>query len=229
MRNQRRVTGDGVCLPAGARRNFLRNQAIVALSGWGQVMSDIELISPLPPEECESRLRAAIGRDGPLALFSSWPVVGRVSGRSVRLRKWVFHGNSFQTLLTGSFEEALGGAVFHGNAGMRPIVRTYMAVWFGGVVLGWAVCLACALAWPAGGGQLMALVVPPLMLAGGVAMVRVGRWLARGEEQFLVAFMEEVIEARTPLDAGSSFSQPPPSAATAIQTPPPRALPSRHQ
>ena len=94
-------------------------------------MAVIELLSPLPPEECETRLREATGRDGLLSGFSSWSVVGRVSGRSVRLRKRIGYRNSFQTVLTGSLEGRDGSTVFRGKAGMHPFVTGFLAVWFG--------------------------------------------------------------------------------------------------
>jgi hypothetical protein len=49
-----------------------------------RAMSVIEVVSPLPPNECEARLRAATDRDGLLSWFGTRPVLGRVSGRSVQ-------------------------------------------------------------------------------------------------------------------------------------------------
>jgi hypothetical protein len=95
----------------------------------------IEFVSPLPPQECEARLRETTDHDGLLSWFGSRPVVGRVSGRSVRLRKRIWYRNSFQTFLTGSLEERDGSVVFRGKAGMHPLARGIMAVWFGLLVL----------------------------------------------------------------------------------------------
>ena len=160
-------------------------------------MRAIELVSPLPPEECEARLREATDRDGLLSWFGSRPVLGRVSGRSVRLRKRIGYRNSFQTFLTGSLEERDGSTVFRGQAGVHPLVTGFMAVWFGLLILlGGAAFVAGVGGLLGGRGHVLGVIVPAVGLAFGVGLVWFGRWLARNEESFLVAFVAEVIAAR---------------------------------
>ena len=159
-------------------------------------MRAIELVSPLSLAECEDRLREATDRDGLLSWFSARPVVGRVSGRSVRLRKRIWYRNSFQTSLSGSLEDRDGSTAFRGRAGMHPFVTGFLAVWFGLLVLmGGAAFVAGVGGLFGGRGQPLGMIALPVGLAFGGGLVRFGRWLARDEEAFLVAFVAEAIAA----------------------------------
>src|SRR4051812_21410120 len=100
----------------------------------------IELIAPLPPAECASRLKAVIDTERSAlfsfaGLFGSRPVVGRVTESSLRLRKRIGYRNSFQSFLTATMRPEAGGTLISGDVAMHPFVRVFMFVWFGGVVL----------------------------------------------------------------------------------------------
>lgn len=157
-------------------------------------MDEIVLVSPLPPDECESRLRAATDRDGLRSLFGSRPVVGRVAHGLLRLRKRIGYRNSFQAVLAGSLKPCGAGTVFRGTAGLHPLVLGFLGVWCGLVALAAIAGLGACLVQPA------ALAVPLLMAAFGGGLVGFGRWLAEGEAAFLVAFVAEVIAGQP--DAG---------------------------
>src|SRR5262249_54589207 len=138
-------------------------------------MGAIELVSPLTPNECAARLREATDRDGLLSWFGTRPVLGRVSGRSVRLRKRG-RRNSSQAILVGSLHELDGGTVFRGQSRWPRLVVGGLAVWFGGVVvIGGTAFVSTVRAMLAGGGQPLAVVIPPLMLAFGVVLVLLER------------------------------------------------------
>jgi hypothetical protein len=166
-------------------------------------MSAIELVSPLSPDECAARLREATDRGGPLSWFGSKPVVGRVSGRFVRLHTRIGYRNSFQTCLTGTLEPRGEGTVFRGRMGLHPLVTIFLAVWFAGAVVIGATLFVTAVRNPIGGGRdYVGLFVPPGLLGFGVALVWIGRYLARGEERFLVAFVAEVLGSPGETHAG---------------------------
>jgi hypothetical protein len=164
-------------------------------------VSTIELVSPLPPDECAARLGEATDNEELLSWPGARPVIGRVSGGSVRLRKRIGDRNSFQTILVGELEEHKGGTLFRGRAGVDTVVTIFMAVWFcwvvlvGGPIFVFAICemlgIDVGVVKPKGN---LALGVAgfPLMLAFGVGLVRSGRRQARDEERFLVAFVAEV-------------------------------------
>jgi hypothetical protein len=165
-------------------------------------VSAVELVSPLPPEEAAARLREATDRGGLLGWFATRPVVGRVSGRSVRLRKRIGYRNSFQTFLTGALEPNDEGSVFRGTCGMHPLVTAFLVAWFTAVILLSGGMFVQALRGPVGGGQPFVLLVTPLLGAFGAALIWFGRYLARGEEQFLVIFVAEVLGASCPHATG---------------------------
>lgn len=161
----------------------------------------IGIVSPLTPGECAERLAAAIDYEGVVSatgLYGSKPVAGRVAGHRVRLRKRIGYRNSFQTFLVGTLDPEGGGTVFRGTLGMHPLVRGFMAVWFGGVAVGCAAAAVAAVAAWAGGGAFPAgVAVPPLMAAFGLALVRLGRYLARGEAEFLADFLTAALVPRS--------------------------------
>jgi hypothetical protein len=169
----------------------------------GGAVTAIEVVSPFPPDECAARLLAAIDQEGFLSWRGSRPVIGRVSGRSVRLRKRIRYRSSFQTFLTGTLEPQGEGSVFRGTAGMHPFVPIFMAIWFAGVGIAWvgtALVAAIQGLLGAGGQPAGVVILTSVMMAFGVALVCAGRLLARGEEPFLVAFVADVLAARSEAD-----------------------------
>jgi hypothetical protein len=161
----------------------------------------IELVSPLPADECAVRLREATDRAGLLSWSGNKPVVGRVSGRFVRLHKRILYRNPFQTYLAGSLESDGTGTVFRGNAGMDLNVTAFMVVWFAlAVLIGGIIFVATIMELAVGKGELVGLIAGPLMVTLGAGGVWFGRYWARGEEQFLVAFVMRVILAHSGRD-----------------------------
>jgi hypothetical protein len=155
-------------------------------------VSAIELVSPLQPDEGAARLAAAIDQGMWLSWRGSKPVVGRVSGWSIRLAKRIGYQNSFQTILRGRLAPHSRGSVFRGTAGMHPGVAFFMAVW-----LAVAACVGVA-GMVGGAAQLVDAIPALLMMAFGVAVAGLGRWLARNEKPFLVVFLAEVLAADRP-------------------------------
>ncbi len=77
-----------------------------------------------------------------------------------------------------------------------------MTLWVGAVGLGAAAILLSAVQGRLQGNPVAAL-IPVFMLLFAVGLVRFGRYLARDEERFLVAFVAEVLEARVETDVYS--------------------------
>jgi len=99
----------------------------------------VNLLAPFTPAECVSRLTAAM--DTELSLLSSFvalrgskPVIGWVTESSMRFRKRLGYGNSFQSYLTATVRPAAGGTAILGKIAMHPLVWVAMIVWFGGII-----------------------------------------------------------------------------------------------
>jgi hypothetical protein len=85
---------------------------------------------------------------------------------------------------------------------MHPLVRIFNAVWFGGVALfGGTLFLATglnALSGKSGDTRetLLGMIIALVMLSFGIGVVRLGRYLARNDPQFLMDFLIQTLDAR---------------------------------
>jgi hypothetical protein len=86
-----------------------------------------DLVSPLPPNECVRRLRAAT--DGMWSLAGSKSAQGAVSDKAIRLRKRIFYRNSFQCWLSAKLVGEYGQTRLHCSFGLHPFVRIFLEIW----------------------------------------------------------------------------------------------------
>lgn len=164
----------------------------------------IQLLSPLTPAECVSRLVAVIDTERPTMLSSglsgSRPVVGRVTDSFLCIRKRIGYRNSFQSFLTATMRPEAGGTLISGEVAMHPFVQVFMFIWLGGVLLiGGTVFLATVGSMVIGSGSphqnaWMGVVIPPVMLAFGFGLVSFGYHLARDEGRFLTDFLIRTLD-----------------------------------
>jgi len=168
--------------------------------------SRIQLLTPLTPAECASRLTASIDTERSalfsfVGMFGSRPVVGRVTESSFRIRKSIGYRNSFQSVLTATMRWEAGATVISGEVAMHPFVRVFMFIWFGGVILiGGTIFLAGIGSMISGSSSQqqkawLGVVIPPVMLAFGYGLIRFGRYLARHEASFLTDFLIRTLDA----------------------------------
>ncbi len=164
-----------------------------------QAVINIKLVSPLTPDECVSRICAAIDNYGLFSWGGSRHVIGRVSRLTVRLRKRIWYRNSFQTFLTGYFERRGNSTVFIGQTGLHPFALLFLVVWFGSLlIIGVSTVVFEQVT---NQSRLLGCAGLVLMIGLMVGIVWSGRWLARDEEQFLIAFLAEVIAANPSPDS----------------------------
>ena len=174
-------------------------------------MSSIRLQSPLPPEECAQRLAAAIDPEFSglslrilLDTTHSKPVIGSVEDFSLRLRKRINYRNSFQAQLTARLQPAGMGTMVVGRVGAHPAVFVFMTVWLGFIsLIGIPATLTLIRSLVEGtlpplngsGNEWAGLLIPPGLLVLGVCFFAFGRFLARGENDYLVAFVARTLDA----------------------------------
>jgi hypothetical protein len=147
---------------------------------WSLGRTRIVILSDLPPIECAARLDEAVGTER--SLFK--PVVGSVRQRSLRLRKrlpFQFY-NSFQTFFTATIAADGTGTVIRGWMGMHWFVIVFLAVSL--------IAIALSSVNAAAPGALLGMLG---FLAGLAAF---GRFLARGEAEFLLDFLVKTVEGR---------------------------------
>lgn len=168
----------------------------------------IQLLAPLTPAECASRLSVAIDAER-LTMFSvagwsgSRPVVGRVTNSSLRLRKRLKYRNSFQSFLTATMRPEAGGTLISGEVAMHPFIRVFMVVWLGNVgLIGVLMLLVTISSMMMGSDHAdqdawMGVVIPAVMFAFGFGLVGFGRYLARDEGRFLTNFLMQTLDIHT--------------------------------
>lgn len=150
----------------------------------------IELVSELNPDECIKRLSDAM--DSPLtSIFGKNPVIGRMEYGYISLTKRIWYRNSFQTQLSGRFENEGSGTRVIATAGMQTWVRIFLIIF----------CLVplAILANLITTGEEVNFVTTALAILFpviGVLLMFLGRYLARKEENFLIDFVCQVIEAK---------------------------------
>jgi hypothetical protein len=101
--------------------------------------------------------------------------------------------NSFKPFFIGRFESRSDGVVLAGRFTMQWLVKAFMSVWFGAILLGALVAVPALLAH----GQPLAwgLLALPAFLAAGVAIVWLGQWFARNDVAWLSAIIRAALES----------------------------------
>lgn len=169
-------------------------------------MDSFTLYSPHSPEVCAKKLRPSplplhglLGRS--CAETQAPPVSGSVSHTAISLRKRLSYQNSFQTFLKARLYPEGDGTRIIGSLGMHSFVKIFLVLWIGSVL---ALMVAVPFFSQARSSDSPALnwIVPPLMLAGAIAMVLFGRYLARHEAAFLKKFVLTQLDATEDSPAG---------------------------
>jgi hypothetical protein len=183
-----------------------KTPAFIVLRALGLETTVIELVSPLRRDECVRRLRDHA--DAGFGISAMRPVMGNVGDTSFMLRQRTGYRNSFATLLRGTFEEEARRTRVHCRLGVHPFVRAFMLVWLVGVFIG-----ACVLGFHAvspliGGTASRAslpianILAPAMMLVFGIVLAKAGRNAARGQQDYLIAFLVRWLDARETPAAG---------------------------
>ena len=101
-------------------------------------VNEFVLLSTMPPDWCEAQLQAATDPDDEAFKvflgYGSRPFFGRVSGRSIRLRKKIPYRNPLQPYLTGTLEDYDDGTVLRGRFSINPFFIAFLVFWCGGVI-----------------------------------------------------------------------------------------------
>ena len=106
--------------------------------------------------------------------------------------------NSFAPFFYGRLEGGTGSTRIRGRFQFHPIVRAFLVMWFGGLVVGGSQeLLLPSSAWESGRSLPLFVTLAPMgMILLGVCFVMVGRWFARGQMENLRHFLKCELKAR---------------------------------
>jgi hypothetical protein len=161
----------------------------------------IALKTDLGVEECLGRLSDAT--DSPkLTLFSrsgylgSKPVMAKIDGKKIKLWKRRYYRNSFAPFFFGTISPQAQGSLIEGHFGMDPFVKAFMVFWLGSVLVACVSVLIATLSHPFHARDLPAFIIPPGMIIFGIALPKIGSWMARSEDKYLREFLETTLAAQ---------------------------------
>jgi hypothetical protein len=150
----------------------------------------IELVTPMPLEECARRLREAL---------ASGPVRGRFDGTRLIITKTISYRNSFQTRLVADLVEENRQTRIRCRFGMHPFVIVFMMMWLlilflagGGAAF---VSIFVFLTGSPSDDSWASGLIPGIMMMVGLGLLAVGRLIAGGEKEFLITFVRNTIKA----------------------------------
>jgi len=167
----------------------------------------VVLHSALAPNAVADALRRSIDEER-WTLFSlsgyrgSCPVLGEVRENTFRLQKRRYWRNDFAPHFYGEFQQEPGGSRIEGYFDLSRWTRTFMRLWLIGVaLLGGTMFVLCLIDLTTGshhtsGDARVGLTVPPAMILFGLLLPRIGRLFGRGEQRFLLEFLQHTLAAR---------------------------------
>jgi hypothetical protein len=160
------------------------------------ITSKVELLSPLPYDECMRRIREEVDRWP----FGARPMVGSLREGRIRVRQRIGYRNSFQTALTATFTAEGRNTRIRCRFGMHPFVTIFMIYWLSMVAWFGLHALSTTGVAPInpaqnGAAAIFAL-MPLLMFCFGLGLMGFGRYLARDEQAFLTDLLITKLDAR---------------------------------
>ena len=168
-------------------------------------------------QECLRRLEEAADRGqwNPFSLSGyrgSKPLLAKIDGQEIKVWKRIYYRNDFRPYFYGTLISEADGTRIEGYFGLDQWVRIFMWIWMGFVALS---CIPMLTLFVREGGlhsKDAALdLVPLYMLAFGVLLPKVGRWIGRGQERFILESLQETLAARVETLEPSSTAMDPSS------------------
>ena len=189
----------------------LRPQGWCSLS-WGlqglavKFRHSTTLRTDFDTEECRRHLIESIDPER-RTVFSlsgykgSKPVIGRIEGNRFYLHKRRYWHNDFAPQFYGNLLPQARGTLIEGYFDVRRWTKIFMRIWLGGVLLLGSPIFARSLLDVLKGRSYMegdlqvGLLVPPCMVLFGILFPKLGLWFGRGEERFILEFLQSRLVA----------------------------------
>jgi hypothetical protein len=143
--------------------------------------------------ESVSRLAHAVKPSIFMAL-SEQSAVGTVTEDKVSIQRVIpFIRNAWKPFFIGSFQTAGDRVVLAGQFTCSPLVKIFMSIWFGFLVLWTVIATAAVIGRPPADFWFPLFGIA--MFAFGIALVRVGKWLARNDIAWLSRVISNALES----------------------------------
>lgn len=169
----------------------------------------VVLHSALSPERVVETLRREMEEErwslsSVSGMAGDRPVVGRIDGNQFRLRKRVYSHKDVAEQFFGRIEAEAGGTRIVGYFDFLPWVGMFMRVW---LVMAMLISVPIFVATvfdlalgahflAAKGSDWVGVVVAPAFLVYALVLPKVGRYLGRGGEGYILNFLETKLGAR---------------------------------
>ena len=158
----------------------------------------MKLHTRLPIEECKARLTSGVDAE---RLGFSWsgyagskPILGKFRDNSFRLQKRRYYHNSFAPHFYGRLVPFGRETLIEGDFRIHRGVKVFMIAWFSFLILFTVATLASYISNRGGAKETFDLETAAGLAVFGVALIKFGRWLGRGEERAILAFLKSTLE-----------------------------------
>lgn len=178
---------------------------------------EYNLTTSMPIDECLNKLEASSEKHSMFGQFlqysyPNYPSSGKpeikIHGNKFRLFikfEKLLNQNSFHTFFYGELSPSVNGTIVKGKFKMHPFIRAFMAIWFGGAIIGGGVIFIVSLIHLLGlgaivggtyeGNPIWGVIIVPLFIAFGYGLVKFGKSLSKKEEEHLVKFLKSTLNA----------------------------------
>jgi hypothetical protein len=168
----------------------------------GSVLKMHSYYTELDIEECKRRIHEIVSQN----TFSAGAIKGKVhkNNNTFYLIKPTAHvRNSFAKFFYGNLIKRENGTLIQGNFRMHIAVKIFLAFWFGiitftggGMFLFSFINVFLKTSIIKGPGFMVGLLVPPLMILGGILAVKLGSYFSKKGEKYVLEFIESTLESR---------------------------------
>lgn len=130
------------------------------------------------------------------------PILGKIEGNKIRLEKRRYYHNSFAPYFYATLTQQNNGTRIEGYFDMSQFVKIFMRIWLAFVFAGGIPIFILTLkdsllgTHTMSGDAFVGFLVPPVLIIFGFLFPKVGRWLARNEETYILNFLQQTLPAR---------------------------------
>ena len=138
------------------------------------------------------------------------PLLGNIGADEFRLRKRRYFRNDFAGVFYARFMPEPGGTRIEAYFDSPRWVRYFMRVWLAGAVLLGAPIFIMSLldattnSHYTTGDSWVGVIVPPALVLFGIVLPKIGQLLSRGEERYILQYLQETLAARIEEPRGST-------------------------